>query len=203
MSLMLNLTPDPINVKEALPNLTKTSHIFLPINNNTNPTLAEGGTHWSLLVVSSLDGVAFHYDSLGDENERPAILACEKLGKLLGKKLRFVSMRDAPQQENGSDCGVFVCTNMRTLLVDRLLRVDNREKVSMSLRGRDGGQDAKMGRKEMMRVIEGFRKEGERRRSRSASPWSGRGSGGQGEKSRSPPRIGDEQEEEERRGNSR
>lgn len=125
------------------------------------------------------------------------MLGCDKLSRLLGKKLRFVSMRDAPQQENGSDCGVFVCTNMQKLLVERLLKVDNRDKVSMSLRGR--GVDPKAGRKEMMRAIEGFRKEGERRRSRSGSPWSG--SRTRGEKSRSPPRIGDEQEEE--RQNSR
>lgn len=197
MSLMLNLTPDPTTLKDALPDLTKTTHIFLPINNNTNPSLPEGGSHWSLLVVSILDGVAFHYDSLCDENERPAMLACDKLSQLLGKRLRFVPMRDAPLQENGSDCGVFVCTNMQKLLVERLLKVDNRDKVSMSLRGR--GVDPKQGRKEMMRAIEGFRKEGERRRSRSGSPWSG--SRARGEKSRSPPRIGDEQEEE--RQNSR
>jgi len=192
MSLMLNLTPDPLTLKEALPDLSKTSHIFLPINNNTNPSLPEGGSHWSLLVVSVIDGVAFHYDSLGDENDRPAMLANDKLSRLLGQRLRFVSLRDAPLQENGSDCGVFVCLNMQKLLVERLLKVDNRDKVSMSLRGRH--VDAKTGRKEMLRTIEWFRKEGEKRRSRSASPWAG--SRGTGEKSRSPPRIGDEQEEE-------
>lgn len=192
--MMLYFITDPTSIKDALPDLGKTTHIFLPINNNPNPEMPEGGTHWSLLVVSAIDGVAFHYDSLGDENERPALQACDKLAKLLGKKLRFVGMRDAPQQENGSDCGVFVCTNMQKLLVERLLKVNNTDKVSMSLRGR--GVDPKTGRKEMLKVIEGFRREGERRRSRSASPWSGGRRGGGGEKSRSPPRIGDEQEQE-------
>jgi len=109
----------------------------------------------------------------------------------LGQRLRFISMRDAPQQENGSDCGVFVCKVMEKLLTDRLLKADgSQDKVSMNLKGK--GIDARTGRKEMLRTIDGFRKEGEKRRSRSVSPGGGRGT----DKSRSPPRIGAEQEEE-------
>jgi sentrin-specific protease 8 len=52
---------------------------------------------------------------------------------------------------------------MRHLLLRRLLSANAREKVSMSM----GGKlvDAVGGRKEMLRIIESFRKEGERRRS--------------------------------------
>jgi len=192
MCQLLRLTPDPLSLKTALPDLTNTTHIFLPVNNSTNPEIPESGSHWSLLVVSVLDGVAFHYDSLGSDNELFASLTCEKLATLLGKCLRFVGMRDAPQQENGSDCGVFVCKVMEKLLTERLLKVNNKDKVSMNLKGR--GIDARTGRKEMMKTIEGFRREGERRRSRSRSPGGGRSS----EKS-SPPRIGAEQEEERER----
>ena len=100
-------------------------------------------------------------------------------------------MRDAPQQENGSDCGVFVCMVMEKLLLDRLLLADSTDKVSMSL-GADS-IDARDGRKKMLKTIEGFRKEGERRRSRSSSPYT---DGRLKDRSRSkdPPRIGDEQE---------
>jgi len=52
---------------------------------------------------------------------------------------------------------------MRHLLLKRLLQVRADEKVSMSLGGRK--VDAKEGRKEMTRIIDGYRKEGERRRS--------------------------------------
>ncbi len=68
---------------------------------------------------------------------------------------------------------------MRHLLLKRLLQVRSDEKISMSLGGKR--VDAREGRKEMLRIIEEFRKEGEKRRSRSASPHS--------KKSRSPPRI--------------
>jgi sentrin-specific protease 8 len=87
----------------------------------------------------------------------------QQLAALLNTPLRFINLADSPEQENGSDCGVFVCLNMRHLLTKRLLMVRADEKVSMSLGGKK--VDAREGRKEMMRIIEDFRKEGERRRS--------------------------------------
>jgi len=125
--------------------------------------VAEGGSHWSLLLVSVIDGVAFHYDSMTPSNYNEARLATDKISQLLGRQLRFMNLEDSPQQENSSDCGVYVCIQMRHLLLKRLLSANAREKVSMSM----GGKlvDAPGGRKEMLRTIEGFRKEGERRRS--------------------------------------
>lgn len=163
MAFMLMQTPDPLTLKDALPDFSKTSHIFLPINDARNVSVAEGGSHWSLLLVSKIDGVAFHYDSLTPSNYNEARLATDKLMILLGKSLRFINLDDSPQQENSSDCGVYVCIQMRHLLMKRLLSANSKEKVSMSM----GGKlvDAHGGRKEMLRTIEQFRKEGERRRS--------------------------------------
>lgn len=163
MAFMLMQTPDPLTLKDALPDFSKTSHIFLPINDARNVSVAEGGSHWSLLLVSKIDGVAFHYDSLTPSNYNEARLATDKLMILLGKSLRFINLDDSPQQENSSDCGVYVCIQMRHLLLKRLLSANAKEKVSMSM----GGKlvDAHGGRKEMLRTIEQFRKEGERRRS--------------------------------------
>ncbi|ERF69839.1 hypothetical protein EPUS_09055 [Endocarpon pusillum Z07020] len=163
MAMMLMQTPDPRTIKEALPNFTNTTHIFLPINDSNNPEIAEGGSHWSLLLISAVDGVAFHYDSLPPGNQRDAQFAARKMSVLLGKQLQFIPLDDSPLQENGSDCGVFVCLNMRHLLLKRLLMVRSDEKVSMSMGGRR--VDAREGRKEMSRIIESFRREGERRRS--------------------------------------
>lgn len=163
MSFMLMQTPDPLTLKEALPNFRKTSHIFLPINDCRNPSLAEGGSHWSLLLVSITDGVAFHYDSLNPSNHTEAAHATVKLGQLLGRGLRFVDLKDSPQQQNNSDCGVFVCVQMRHLLLKKLLMANSREKVSMSMGGKI--VDAGTGRKEMLRIIEERRQEGEKRRS--------------------------------------
>lgn len=185
MSFMLQNTADPTTIKDALPDFSKTTHVFLPINDNPSVDVAEGGSHWSLLLVSTIDGVAFHYDSLSPDNMRPARAAASKLSELLGTQLRFVNMDDTPQQENGSDCGVFVCLLMKHLLLNRLLKVDSNARVSMAMAGRE--VNAKEGRKVMTKIIDGFRKEAERRRSRSASPFRHHK-----HDSKSPPRIGDD-----------
>ncbi|OCK80429.1 cysteine proteinase [Lepidopterella palustris CBS 459.81] len=185
MSFMLMSTPNPLTLKDVLPNFSATTHIFLPINDCQNVEQVEGGSHWSLLLVSILDGVAFHYDSMSPSNDTHARKVAKNMGQLLGKPLQFINMDDAPQQENGSDCGVFVCLIMQHLLLRRLLKVDAKEKVSMSMAGR--GVNATHGRKQMLKIIDGFRKEGERRRSTSPSHKDH-------SKSKSPPRIGDENE---------
>ncbi|KAK7403171.1 hypothetical protein AK830_g1237 [Neonectria ditissima] len=178
MTFLLMKEPDMRQVHAALPDFSKVTHIFLPINDNRNVGVAEGGSHWSLLLVSVLDGVAFHYDSLGGSNYAEAKLATRKLSQIVQRPLRFINLEDCPQQENGSDCGVFVCLLMRHLLVKRLLCANAREKVSMSMGGKM--VDSYGGRKEMMVIIENLRKEGERRRSRSASPFT---------HNKTPPRI--------------
>lgn len=215
MSFMLMQTKDPLTLREALPNFSKTTHIFLPINDNNDVSRAEGGSHWSLLLVSIIDGVAFHYDSLAPSNDAEARSTCMKLEQLLQRGLKFIHMQDSPQQENGSDCGVFVCLIMKHLLLKRLLRADASRKITMSMR--DQYVNAHEGRKSIMRVIEEKRKEGEKRRSyvvldisllvlpplssskhadisfqlsrRSVSPFRPGSS-----KSKSPPRIGEENE---------
>ena len=163
MSFMLMNTADPLTLKDVLPNFSTTTHIFLPINDCRNVEQAEGGSHWSLLLVSVLDGVAFHYDSLAPANELEARTVTKKMAELLGKLLCFVSMDDTPQQENGSDCGIFVCLLMQHLLLRRLLMANSKERISMSMGNRD--VNASLGRKEMVKIIDSFKKEGERRRS--------------------------------------
>jgi sentrin-specific protease 8 len=163
MSFMLMNTADPLTLKDVLPNFSTTTHIFLPINDCRNVEQAEGGSHWSLLLVGVLDGVAFHYDSLAPANELEARTVAKKMAELLGKLLCFVNMDDTPQQENGSDCGIFVCLLMQHLLLKRLLTANAKEKIGMSMAGRD--VNASSGRKEMVKIIDSFRKEGERRRS--------------------------------------
>ncbi|ESZ96274.1 Ulp1 protease family protein [Sclerotinia borealis F-4128] len=183
MAFMLMTQPDPLALRTALPNFTRTTHIFLPVNDNRNLTEAEGGSHWSLLLISVIDGVAFHYDSLSGSNVQEGILTTRKMSVLLNRPLSFLNLQDTPQQENGSDCGIYVCVIMRHLLLKRLLSANAKEKVSMSM----GGKllDAAGARKEMLKIIEGYRREGERRRShdesRSSSPFQ--------RNNRSPPRI--------------
>lgn len=163
MAYMLMITPDPLTIKSALPKFDGITHIFLPINDNPDAMRPEGGAHWSLLLVSIIDGVSFHYDSMFPHNSGEARKTSRKLEVLLNKHLRFVDMNDAPQQANGSDCGVFVCLNMRHLLLERLLKVDANNKITMTMRADD--VNSVQGRKEIYKLIEDLRKEGERRRS--------------------------------------
>ena len=157
---MLMQTPDPLTLKEALPNFSRISHVFLPINDCQNSQMPEGGTHWSLLLVSVIDGIAFHYDSLDPANINHAHHAVRQLERLIGKPLQFINLSDSPRQQNSSDCGVFVCIQMRFLLLKKLLMANAREKISMSM----GSKiiNATTGRKELVSIIEGFRKEGQR-----------------------------------------
>lgn len=105
--LILN-TQDPRSIESALPPIRNATHIFLPINDNPNPEQAEGGSHWSLLVVGVKDRVAFHYDSLMDGNAYVAKEVTKKLEQLLECNLRYYTLPETPQQENSSDCGVHV-----------------------------------------------------------------------------------------------
>lgn len=185
MAFMLMQTPNPLTLKEALPDFSRTTHIFLPINDAHNVAVAEGGSHWSLLLVSVIDGVAFHYDSMSPSNYRQGEVAADKLSQLLNRPLKYMDLRDSPQQRNSSDCGVYVCIQMRHLLMKRLLNANSQTKISMSMAGKM--IDAEGGRKEMLTIIEKFRKEGERRRSADESRRSSSRSKKSG--SRSPPRI--------------
>ncbi|ROV90400.1 hypothetical protein VPNG_10023 [Cytospora leucostoma] len=173
--LLMRVDNDPQGIRSALPDMTKVTHIFLPINDAVSRTQPDG-SHWSLLLVSRIDGVAFHYDSLGGANNGEGHRAADRLGRLLGMPLRYQCIQDCPQQENGNDCGVFVCILMRHLLVKKLLNANAREKVSMSMSNKM--IDSMGARKEMIKIIESLRKEGERRRS--ASPYG---------KQDAPPRI--------------
>ncbi|KAI0898203.1 cysteine proteinase [Annulohypoxylon nitens] len=162
MTFLLMKNKDTEMVRSALPDFRGITHIFLPINDARNVSLAEGGTHWSLLVVSIIDGVAFHYDSLDGINNKEAWEASKRLSSVLNRTLRFHCLADSPQQENGYDCGVFVCIVMRHLLIKRLLSVNAGDKVSMSMAQK--AIDSVGARKEMLKIIENLRKEGERRR---------------------------------------
>ena len=163
MSFLLMQTRDPSTLREALPKFDRVSHVFLPINDNRNVAQAEGGSHWSLLLVSAADRRSFHYDSLASANRQEGKHASDKLGQLIGIDLEFHDLEDSPQQANSMDCGVFVCLNMMYLLKHRLLKYGKAETVSMSMGERH--LDPRRGRKEILHTIEVFRKEGEKRRS--------------------------------------
>lgn len=124
---------------------------------------AEGGTHWSLLLVSLADQVAFHYDSLPPGNITEAHAVTEKISDICSKSIKFMQMPDCPVQQNNNDCGVFVCMMMRYLLQHRLLQANSKEYITMALDGVP--LDPAEARKEMVQIIQQLKRNRDRRRS--------------------------------------
>ncbi|KAI5795114.1 ulp1 protease family protein [Geopyxis carbonaria] len=178
----IKMNPNPEELEGALPDLKNSSHIFLPINDCRRVDDMEGGSHWSLLVVSVADRIAFHYDSMSPSNCTEAQIVHSKLQKILGYSMRFADLKDTPQQDNGMDCGVHVCWAMKHLLVRRLLVVERQKEVDMSLAGKK--LDAARMRREMHKICEALRKKA----NRSLSPMQRI----KGEGKDYPPRIGND-----------
>jgi sentrin-specific protease 8 len=94
------------------------------------------GSHWSLLVISTNDRTAFHYDSSRGTNLFAAKQVIQKINQGLSRPLQFQHLKDTPQQNNNYDCGVYVCCIMQHLIVKRLLQAARTEMVSVSMAGR-------------------------------------------------------------------
>lgn len=77
------------------------------------------GVHWCMAVINLKEKTIRYYDSMGSPNERCLQLLLDYLSdEHLDKKKadfdttgwKLESVRDIPQQMNGSDCGMFSCT---------------------------------------------------------------------------------------------
>ncbi|KAL6258062.1 hypothetical protein P5V15_009979 [Pogonomyrmex californicus] len=81
--------------------------IFFPLNDcDSNEA---GGSHWSLLVYSSMEMMCYHFDSSSNINSFSAKKLARKLIKyfLNKQEKRYIEM-DCPQQNNSYDCGLYV-----------------------------------------------------------------------------------------------
>lgn len=93
--------------------------LLLPVSDRYSPSSpghASAGSHWSLLLVDAASGAAFHLDSLGECNRSAAVAVNSSILKLVQPcHGRNSSSSPTPfkvdclqQQENGSDCGIYV-----------------------------------------------------------------------------------------------
>lgn len=91
--------------------LDRAELILAPVNDNAEAEAA-GGSHWGLLAYHRADDAFLYLDSHAPGNLANARAIAPKLAALArGGAPRDVALavqRDCPQQENGSDCGVFV-----------------------------------------------------------------------------------------------
>lgn len=95
--------------------LLKVERVFIPVHQ---------GAHWTLLVVSPLARTIEYFDSMGGRAgsyvQNAKLWLAEELGKGWKEEEWTVptgSYGAGPRQTNGSDCGVFTCTNARMVVL--------------------------------------------------------------------------------------
>lgn len=83
--------------------------VYLPVNNNDQPSRAYGGSHWSLLQFRRATNSFHHYDSFGGYNDDVARrIAAAFTVALAATAPAFLAESATPQQTNSFDCGIFV-----------------------------------------------------------------------------------------------
>ncbi|OEL19477.1 NEDD8-specific protease 1 [Dichanthelium oligosanthes] len=109
--------PDSVAAQVEELNLDARSMVLFPINNNEDPSIADGGTHWSLLVLDQrVPGIRrfSHYDSAGGLNDPFAQHLVERLTPLSGREVILIESQ-GPQQDNGYDCGLFLIATAKEI----------------------------------------------------------------------------------------
>lgn len=107
------------------------SVVLLPVNDGYSSESAqapdaEGGSHWSLIVITGADtgkkAKARHYDSMVPTNRESAGRVWERWCACFYPDLRMMPLEEAEElepQENESDCGLYVLALAGLLLLDR------------------------------------------------------------------------------------
>ncbi|XP_023749061.1 NEDD8-specific protease 1 [Lactuca sativa] len=107
--------PDTDSLSDFLQplNLPSKQLIFFPVNNNDDVAVAEGGTHWSLLVFFQTKNLFVHHDSFHGINNHHAKRLYKRVVSyatcdLDDTETRYMEYVRTPQQVNGFDCGLYV-----------------------------------------------------------------------------------------------
>lgn len=98
-------------------NLQTKEYIFMPINDCSVAQTSPGGSHWSLLMFCRSLKAFHHYDSCNGLNVQHAKLIFNKLKSCIGlSEASTFETKPSPQQANGYDCGLYVISNVETLV---------------------------------------------------------------------------------------
>ncbi|XP_047311970.1 NEDD8-specific protease 1 [Impatiens glandulifera] len=89
--------------------------VIFPVNNNDDVTVAEGGSHWSVLIFHRNARVFVHHDSYGGFNNVHARNLHSNVYSHMGISSKYL-VAETPQQMNGYDCGIYVCAITRTVI---------------------------------------------------------------------------------------
>ncbi|XP_042505201.1 NEDD8-specific protease 1 [Macadamia integrifolia] len=114
ISFWLTNCPDPESLKDFTEplKLPDKKLIIFVVNNNDDVTMAEGGTHWTLLAYERSMNAFVHHDSMAGSNSLHAKRLRKSLLGVLGSSCsdscHYLEYTDTPQQRNGYDCGLYV-----------------------------------------------------------------------------------------------
>ncbi|TYI80337.1 hypothetical protein E1A91_D05G081800v1 [Gossypium mustelinum] len=114
--------PDVDGLKDFLEplKLPDKNLVIFPVNNNDDVSLAEGGSHWSLLAYYRSANIFVHHDSNQQMNKRHAMKLFKSVvgyngGPSSTSNDKYQECIDTPQQVNGYDCGLHVTATARTI----------------------------------------------------------------------------------------
>ncbi|KAE8356801.1 hypothetical protein BDV28DRAFT_126565 [Aspergillus coremiiformis] len=86
--------------------------VFVPVHNSA---------HWTLIVIKPMERTIEHFDSLGQANPRHVAIMKDWLRNELGPRYAEEEWRVlpsvSPQQDNGSDCGVFLLSTAKAVAI--------------------------------------------------------------------------------------
>ncbi|KAJ0266670.1 NEDD8-specific protease 1 [Hirschfeldia incana] len=110
--------PDTESLKDFMKplRLLDSDLVILPVNDNLNVELAEGGLHWSLLVYYREANSFFHHDSFMGSNRWSAKQLYKAVSPFLSDgDAVYRECSDTPQQKNGYDCGVHLLATAQVI----------------------------------------------------------------------------------------
>ncbi|KAL0390151.1 UNVERIFIED_CONTAM: NEDD8-specific protease 1 [Sesamum calycinum] len=109
--------PDISSLKDFVEplHLPRRKLIIFPINDNADVSMAEGGSHWSLLAFERNANVFVHHDSSGGINSAHAKRVYRAVISYTASDAKYVECSSTPRQENGYDCGLYVTAIARVI----------------------------------------------------------------------------------------
>ncbi|KAI3461470.1 hypothetical protein Pfo_018133 [Paulownia fortunei] len=109
--------PDSSSLKDFVEplHLSQRKLIIFPINDNADVTMAEGGSHWSLLAFERNANLFVHHDSSGGFNNAHSKRVYRAVISYTASNAKYINCSSTLRQVNGYDCGLYVTAIARAI----------------------------------------------------------------------------------------